>query len=120
MTAQTQPEAMLPCPFCGGKALLDEDTGWKAVECEKCGMHGGVALEAGDAITEWNRRAPLDSQQERKPLTGSQIASVCLSYRHDFGLLSKEERVSLMATARAWEHAIDKEHAHGITQEKQR
>ena len=37
----------------------------------------------------------LEAQQERKPLTGSQIASVCLSYRHDFGLLSKEERVFL-------------------------
>ena len=57
------------------------------------------------------------AQQERAPLTGAQIASACLSYRHDYGLLPKEERFALMATARRWEHALEKEHAHGI-QEK--
>ena len=44
-------------------------------------------------------------------LSEAQIASVCLSYRHDFGLLPPVERKRIMFTAREWEHAFAKEHA---------
>ena len=43
-------------------------------------------------------------------LTDEQIASVCLSYRHDFGLLPDEDKRRLMFEAREWERAFAKEH----------
>jgi hypothetical protein len=45
----------------------------------------------------------------RKELDEEQIASVCLSMRHDFGLMSQEEREKMMFEARSWEHAFRKE-----------
>lgn len=42
-------------------------------------------------------------------LTDEQIASVCLSYRHDFGLLEDGDRHRLMFTAREWERAMSHE-----------
>ena len=49
-----------PCPFCGGKAIL-EDMGWPHhVYCIECGIRAtgrGVAEEGEqDAIKRWNRR----------------------------------------------------------------
>ncbi|MEB2353364.1 MAG: hypothetical protein OZ924_18385 [Burkholderiaceae bacterium] len=46
---------------------------------------------------------------KREPLSDEQIASVCVSYRHDFGLLSDDEQAGLMLEARAWERAFRKE-----------
>lgn len=46
---------LLPCPFCGGKAEYENDTGsddegfWEWYQCERCGA------KAGD-IAAWNRR----------------------------------------------------------------
>lgn len=41
--------------------------------------------------------------------TEAQIASACLSYRHDFGLLGETDRKSMMWIARQWERAFAKE-----------
>jgi len=41
--------------------------------------------------------------------TDAQVASACLSYRHDFGLLNAEERQKVMFQAREWLHAWQKE-----------
>jgi hypothetical protein len=49
------------------------------------------------------------AEPKRGPLTDERIASVCLSYRHDFGLLSGDEQTGLMLEARAWERAFRKE-----------
>lgn len=59
-------------------------------------------------------RGTTDAQAEpkREPLTDERIASVCLSYRHDFGLLSGDEQAGLMLEARAWERAFRKEWQH--------
>lgn len=46
------------------------------------------------------RLAPF-GLRELKP-TDEQVASVCLSYRHDFGLLDPVEQQRLMMQARAW------------------
>jgi hypothetical protein len=46
---------------------------------------------------------------QREPLSDGQLASVCLSYRHDFGLLNKDEQARLMLEARDWERAFRKE-----------
>ena len=55
--------------------------------------------------------APAAPQAEpkREPLSDAQLASVCLSYRHDFGLLDKDEQARLMLEARDWERAFRKE-----------
>jgi len=45
----------------------------------------------------------------QKEFTDEQIASVCLSMRHDFGLMSQKERELMMSEARSWEHAFRKE-----------
>lgn len=41
----------------------------------------------------------------------AQVASACLSYRHDFGLMKADERQKLMFTALEWLHAWQKESA---------
>lgn len=58
-----------------------------------------VALTAQDAA-----RVP-----EIAALTDDQVASACLSYRHDFGLLDASDRAALMWDAREWLRAWQKE-----------
>ncbi len=41
--------------------------------------------------------------------TPAQIDSACLSFRHDFGLLSKEQQDTLRLEAKYWLEAWDKE-----------
>ena len=41
--------------------------------------------------------------------TAQQIESICLSYRHDFGLMSDEEKLSVIEEANRWWAAISKE-----------
>lgn len=43
--------------------------------------------------------------------TEAQVASACMSYRHDFGLMDAAQRQSLMFVAREWLHAWRKEFA---------
>jgi hypothetical protein len=45
---------LLPCPFCGGEAKLDEYCGRYNVFCtsEQCGWHDTAA----EAIEAWNKR----------------------------------------------------------------
>ncbi len=54
---------------------------------------------------------PQPQGEDAPTLTDEQIASVCLSYRHDFGLLANHQKMALMAEAREWLRAIDKERA---------
>jgi len=44
-----------------------------------------------------------------KELTEAQIESACLSYRHDFGLLSEEEKDLIRHQCKWWFIAIRKE-----------
>lgn len=46
-----------PCPFCNGKAILEESKfGFNTVYCESCGART-TAWYLPDAIETWNRRA---------------------------------------------------------------
>ena len=42
-------------------------------------------------------------------LTDTQIASACMSYRHDFGLLDDANKAQMVDDARSWEYAFAKE-----------
>lgn len=53
--------------------------------------------------------AALTAAPGVQPLSDGQIASACMSYRHDFGLLEPDERAKIMFTAREWERAFSKE-----------
>ena len=111
MTHQAQAE-LLPCPFCGSRARRSKGGAWHGTGC--AGAHGCPAYLSAltyrtqeEADEAWNRRAPAP-QAQRKPLSDAQIASACLSYRHDFGLLPEDERKRLMLQAREWERALGK------------
>ena len=41
------------------------------------------------------------------PLSEADLANACLSYRHDFGLMSAADREKLMVEAREWARAFD-------------
>ena len=77
---------------------------------EACETISNEGLQADMAI-----RAALAShgQAPAQPVvpafTEAQIASACLSYRHDFGLLGETDRKSMMWIARQWERAFAKE-----------
>ena len=45
-------------------------------------------------------------QPARQPLTDVQVASACISYRQDFGRLSKRDQEHLCFQAREWDRAI--------------
>ena len=53
--------------------------------------------------------AALTAAPGVQSLSDGQIASACMSYRHDFGLLEPDERAKIMFTAREWERAFSKE-----------
>ena len=56
-------DELLPCPFCGGKAELQGNSGVYYVECAKCGAMSTTVDEEQEespcdsAVAAWNRRA---------------------------------------------------------------
>lgn len=64
----TNTEALLPCPFCGKKAYVAENstshaiypslTEWWVAGCEKCGIHFRGGSQKDLAISFWNTRQP--------------------------------------------------------------
>lgn len=47
---------LLPCPFCGGEASLEEYPHHWAVECTECEMSAPCEKTADDAVRAWNTR----------------------------------------------------------------
>ena len=69
-------------------------------------------MDAPDGTAVYTVPQPsAQAQDARQPLTDAQIASACMSYRHDFGLLDDAIKAQLMDDAREWERALGKEHA---------
>ena len=51
-------DELKPCPFCGGKAILDETNENEVfVGCYDCYAHTGLYCYKQDAIDVWNKRA---------------------------------------------------------------
>lgn len=60
----TSREALLPCPFCGGKAMvcgvLIFEVTHCAIQCNNCGVRSDSFQYEADAIQSWNTRAQAD------------------------------------------------------------
>lgn len=52
----TATEKLLPCPFCGGEAIIDEGQGFFWVTCGEC-FASGAATGEKQAIAAWNTRS---------------------------------------------------------------
>ena len=71
---------------------------------------GCLMLEAKRRIEklEAENEALQAEKQEKQELTDEQIDSACLSYRHDFGLLSVSEQDYIRFQAKEWAAALAK------------
>ena len=60
----TDSTRLLPCPFCGGEAILRGEDGdmTPSVACRECESDGRWCENVGDAIAAWNRRADTSNQ----------------------------------------------------------
>lgn len=47
---------LLPCPMCGGEALMDTSDGETRVYCDRCGVSTKTYTLKDEAIDAWNRR----------------------------------------------------------------
>lgn len=56
-----------PCPFCGGKAGLEQISDAYWVECGKCGASSVFCGQPEPAIDAWNTRADRTCHDETKP-----------------------------------------------------
>lgn len=62
-------EKLMPCPFCGSKAVTDYDNGPYAtgpelsygIICLRCGARTELRDTKDEAIAAWNRRADDDN-----------------------------------------------------------
>ena len=55
---------LLPCPFCNGKAILEESKfGFNHISCESCGARI-TAFYKGDLINAWNKRVDVANTNE--------------------------------------------------------
>lgn len=75
---------------------------------------GRAIYEDGDVF---ERIAAMKKAPQRKqlPLTDVDYVNACMSYRHDFGLMTQEQRDKLIFQAREWARAFGmNEAAHGI------
>lgn len=59
-----------------------------------------------DSDTAPGTTALLSPQPPAQPLTDADYFNACLSYRHDFGLMSDEDRQKLVFQAKEWARAF--------------
>lgn len=86
---------LLPCPFCGGEAIILSESdyeahAWYRVECNECDCKtGSYVNECGkeEAIENWNTRKPMEKIVER--------------LNNNFRKVKKDEDLE-------WNRAIDK------------
>lgn len=119
-TSTEQPEALLPCPFCGHHAETDyiPEHHSYAIECYSIGCAARVIKEtAEDAIAAWNRRQPV----ARKPLSDDDVG---LWIVRTLGAASKQGKYSAISNcvplgAELVPFFLEFARDLGITQEKQ-
>jgi Lar family restriction alleviation protein len=76
----TEPNSLLPCPFCGGVADIDAPTSIeRLVYCKGC--YASIAEDATPkAIAAWNRRAPAVPPNWQDIATAPKDGSVLLGW----------------------------------------
>lgn len=106
-TTTTTIPALLPCPFCDGKAEVHEEDGHNRyaaywVGCNGCGCATDTDLRAEEAIAAWNRRAAPASPSaaqgwmpiETAPMDGTPVliwgATICVPGEMVVGIRSDE------------------------------
>ncbi len=89
---------LLPCPFCGGAAKIDDESGLDAFwgECIECGADADIAETAEEAATAWNMRAHDPSWSELL-----KAAKACLAPDGGFYCTTENERNLRAAIAKA-------------------
>jgi Lar family restriction alleviation protein len=78
---------LLNCPFCGGKEVRIQQNGrrpdktwaWWEVACDDCDFVGPAADTRNDALTHWNRRAPVPLPMDAPTPIHGAIDLLCLS-----------------------------------------
>ena len=69
----TDAGVLVPCPFCGGEAMVEYDTiepfGY-VVFCGDCGVMTTTSEDEQVARLAWNTRAPILSEREMEMLEG--------------------------------------------------
>jgi hypothetical protein len=112
---------LAPCPFCGAgqTQLIENGRVWSGmkygppvsvsvrhwceiIEGQPSRMIERVGRDLESAVRAWNMRA----HQKPVALSEASIYDACLSYRHDFGLMSTTERLGLFQQAREWARAF--------------
>lgn len=91
-TAQAEPQ---------GELCIVKNEAGQIVAVTRCDADGRIL----ETIAESAQAEP------QEPLTEAQLNSVCLSYRHDFGLMDAEEQERMRWAAKEWLRAF---RAHGI------
>lgn len=73
---------LLPCPFCGGEASLEEYPHHWAVECTECEMSAPCEKTAADAVRAWNTRYERTCRPVvfERPLLETFVCSECGAY----------------------------------------
>ena len=115
----TQPEALrLADELCEAIAEYPEPTALEAqAAAELRTQHARITelesqlaqrFDAADMATA-SAQGFRDGVASVSRLTDLQIASACMSYRHDFGLLDDAYKEQLVYEARSWEYAFAKE-----------
>src|SRR5690606_19829556 len=92
------------------RTITFDDEQWQVVPKRMTDRMWGAGICCGAAEQRWSAMlagAPEPPAQE--PMTAEQVASACVTYRHDFGLLPEVERHLLMAEARRWAAAFGME-----------
>lgn len=59
-------------------------------------------------IKYWFRKKFFPKLKDLNEITDKDVLSACLSYRHDFGLLSEEEKLTIIFEANQWLYAWKK------------
>lgn len=77
---------LLPCPFCGGEAEIEEDYSYGygllfsyKPHCSQCGCSIGLFSDKTEAITKWNTRKPMERIVRRlETIIGCELHLSCL------------------------------------------
>ncbi len=74
-----------PCPFCNGKAILEESKfGFNHISCESCGARI-TAFYKGDLIKSWNKRVDVAKTDESIKDSCKDLPNWCHSeWNHQF------------------------------------